>query len=199
MKGKITMRKIIIFVVVIILLIGLIYTVWKMYYQPIGIMQDELPRTQNGAQRPNTKQIQALDTLLQKTTFLSEDLSGESVKKLVFDNTYKIEDDGTTYRLLRDQAAVGDKYIFAVIAESGGGSGVFYGLHAVDKQTLRTVNTVGLGDRVRIEKMSIVDKSNDVLSITYWTKGDGFEPSQKIEDTFQIKSNSNKIVRNPER
>ncbi len=137
-----------------------------------------------------------LDTLLQKTTFLSTDLSGESVKELVFDNTYKIEnEDGITYRLLRDHADVGDKYIFAVIAESGGGSGVFYDLHAVDKQTLRTVDTAALGDRVRIEKMSIVDKSNDILSITYWTKGDGFEPSKKIEDTFQIKSNSNEFVR----
>ncbi len=100
---------------------------------------------------------------------------------------------------MRDHADVGDKYIFAVIAESGGGSGVFYELHAVDKQTLRTVDTAALGDRVRIEKMSIVDKSNDVLAITYWTKGDGFEPSQKIEGTFQIKSDSNELVRNPER
>ena len=117
------MRKKITFVLVIILLLGLIYTVWTIYIQ----------------------QIQALDTLFQKTTFLSKDLSGESVKALVFDNTYKIEDDGITYRLLRDHAVVGDKYIFAVIAESGGGSGVFHDLHAVDQQTHRTVDSAALG------------------------------------------------------
>lgn len=184
---KLSMRKKIIFVLVILFLLGLIYTVWTIYTQPKGIRQPELLSTQK------------LDTLLQKVTFLSKDLSGESVTKLVFDNTYKIEDDGTTYSLLRDHADVGDKYIFAVIVESGGGSGVFYELHAVDKQTFRTIDYTPLGDRVRIEKMSIIDKSNDVLSITYWTKGDGFEPSKKIESTFQIKSNSNELVRSPER
>lgn len=196
---KLSMRKKIIFVLVILFLLGLIYTVWTIYTQPKGIRQPELLSTQNGAQRLYTKQIQELDTLLQKVTFLSKDLSGESVTKLVFDNTYKIENDGTTYSLLRDRADVGDKYIFAVIVESGGGSGVFYELHVVDKQTFRTIDYTPLGDRVRIEKMSIIDKSNDVLSITYWTKGDGFEPSKKIESTFQIKSNSNELVRSPER
>lgn len=194
------MRKKIIFVLVILFLLGLIYTVWTIYTKQKHVHGPELPRTQNGPQRPDTKQIQEFDTLLQKVTFLSTDLSGESVTKLVFDNTYKIENkDGTTYRLLRDHAEVGDKYIFAVIAESGGGSGIFYDLHAVDKQTLRTIDYAILGDRVRIEKMSVIDKTNDVLSITYWTKGDGFEPSKKIEDTFQIKPNSNELIRNPER
>ena len=194
------MRKKIIFVLVILFLLGLIYTVWTIYTQPKSIPQDDPLHTETDEVRFNTKQIQELDTLLQKTTFLSKDLSGESVKELVFDNTYKIEDDdGTTYRLLRDHAEVGDKYIFAVIEESGGGSGIFYDLHAVDKQTLRTIDYAILGDRVRIEKMSVIDKTNDVLSITYWTKGDGFEPSKKIEDTFQIKPNSNELIRNPER
>ena len=50
----------------------------------------------------------SLDALLQKTTFLHTDLSGDSVIELVFDNTYKIEnDEGAVYRLLRDHAIAG--------------------------------------------------------------------------------------------
>ena len=128
-----------------------------------------------------------LDALLQKTTFLHTDLSGDSVTELVFDNTYKIEDDeGERYRLLRNHAIAGNKYIFAIISESGGGSGIFYTLHAVDKQTLRTLDKVAIGDRTRIEKMKIIDKSNEILFITFTTRGDAYDPSQKVEKTFRI-------------
>ena len=150
-----------------------------------------------------------LDALLQKITFLHTDLSGDSVTELVFDNTYKIEnDEGEGYRLLRNHAIAGNKYIFAIISESGGGTGIFYSLHAVDKQTLRTLDSVAIGDRARIEKMTLIDKSNgsgweqrngvmekkmtlidksnEILSITFTTKGDAYTPSKKVEKTFQI-------------
>lgn len=137
------------------------------------------------------KKEPSLDVLLQKTTFLHTDLSGDSVTELVFDNTYKIEnDESEVYRLLRDHTIAGDKYIFVIISESGGGSGVFRDLHAVDKQTLRTLDSVAIGDRARIEKMTLIDKPNEILSITFTTKGDAYTPSEKVEKTFRVnKSN----------
>ena len=80
----------------------------------------------------------------------------------------------------------GGKYIFVIISESGGGSGVFYDLHAVDKQTLRTLDSVGIGDRARIEKMVLINEPNEILSITFSTKGDADAPSEKVEKTFRI-------------
>lgn len=133
------------------------------------------------------KKEPSLDALLQKTTFLQTDLSGDSVIELVFDNTYKIENnEGEVYRLLRDHAIAGEKYIFVIISESGGGSGVFRDLHAVDKQTLRTLDSVAIGDRARIEKMTLIDEPNEILSITFSTKGDAYKASEKVEKTFRI-------------
>ena len=53
------------------------------------------------------------------------------------------------------------------LADSGGGSGVFWELQVVNKKTLRTVDYIGLGDRTKIEKVALADAFSNTISITY--------------------------------
>ena len=129
-----------------------------------------------------------LEEALTKITFSVEWLSSDGSDKVVFEGegvtrekdyielkTYREawSLEGIPYRrldslyiLLSEYAAESNRYIFVPLAQSGGGSGVFWDLNVVDKKTLRTVGEVGLGDRARIESIVVADPASDTVTIT---------------------------------
>ncbi len=124
-----------------------------------------------------------LEKMLTKITFTVTDLSGHSNEEVVFEGegvtchpdrmvlTQKFEENERTYYayyiLLPQYAVEGNRYIFVPLAQSGGGSGVFWDLNVVDKKTLRSVDDVGLGDRAAVKKVILADVDSDTVSITY--------------------------------
>ena len=122
-----------------------------------------------------------LEEALTKTTFVVEWLSGDGSTEVNFQGENVIrtpdyielrsdEDErgrSSYYRVLPQHTVEGNRYIFVPLAQSGGGSGVLWNLHIVDKKTLRTVDTAGLGDRARIEKVGLAVPNSDTVSITY--------------------------------
>ena len=72
----------------------------------------------------------------------------------------------SSYTLLSKYAIESNRYIFVPLADWGGGSGVFLDLNVVDKKTFRTVDSVGLGDRARIEKLALANAHGDTVTIT---------------------------------
>ena len=110
-----------------------------------------------------------LEEALTKITFIVMWLSGEGSDEVIFQGKGVIrtsdyielripyEDDSgrySYYRILPKYAVEGNRYIFVPLADSGGGSGVFWDLQVVDKKTLRTVDYIVLGDRTRIKECS---------------------------------------------
>ena len=124
-----------------------------------------------------------LEKMLTKITFTVTDLSGHSNEEVVFEGeglthypdrmvlTQKFEENGRTYYayyiLLPQYAVEGNRYIFVPLAQSGGGTGVFWDLNVVDKKTLRSVDDVGLGDRADVKEVILADVDSDTVSITY--------------------------------
>ena len=124
-----------------------------------------------------------LEKMLTKITFTVTDLSGDSNEEVVFEGegvtchpdrmvlTQKIEENERTYYayyiLLPQYAVEGNRYIFVPLAQSGGGSGVFWNLNVVDKKTLRSVDDVGLGDRADVKEVILANADSDTVSITY--------------------------------
>ena len=120
-----------------------------------------------------------LEEALTKITFNVGWLSGDGSDEVIF------EGEGVThhsdyvhlrkrkgewykyYTLLPQYAVEGNRYIFVPLASSGGGSGVFWDLNVVDKETLKTVDEVVLGDRTKIEGVTLVDTHSDTVSIIY--------------------------------
>ncbi len=70
------------------------------------------------------------------------------------------------YTLLSKYAVEGNRYIFVPLGVNGGGSGTFWDLNVVDKKTLKTVESIGLGDRARIEEIALADAHSDTVTIT---------------------------------
>ena len=150
-----------------------------------------------------------LEKMLNRITFIVTDLSGESNKAVVFEGegvtantdhiilTQNYEENGHTYYayyiLLPQYTVEGNRYIFVPLAQSGGGSGVFWDLNVVDKKTLRTVDEVGIGDRAKIEKVTLVSNHNNAVTITYIERTVNknsevvYNPSKAIERHFQMK------------
>lgn len=60
-----------------------------------------------------------------------------------------------------------NRYIFVPVAYGWGGSGIFYYLTAIDKMTLKGVTAAYLGDRVKIDRVKVVDRGVDTVSVTY--------------------------------
>ena len=120
-----------------------------------------------------------LEEVLTKITFSITWLSGDGSDEVIFEGEGITRDSDyihlrkregewySYYTLLTQHAVEGNRYIFVPLAQSGGGSGVFWELNVVDKKTLRTVGEVGLGDRARIEKVALAVPDSDTISITY--------------------------------
>ena len=143
------------------------------------------------AQQPQTKEESAedfvklgmpLEEALTKITFIVTWLSGDGSDEVIFEGEGVIrtadyielripyEDDSgrySSYTILPKYAVEGNRYIFVPLADSGGGSGVFWELQVVDKKTLRTVDYIGLGDRSRLKEITLADASTNTISITY--------------------------------
>ena len=153
-----------------------------------------LPQTSNnskitivGKDEANTEEFVKLDMplekMLTKITFTVTDLSGNSNEEVIFEGegitcdpdrivlTQKFEENGRTYYayyiVLPQYAVEGNRYIFVPLAQSGGGSGVFWDLNVVDKKTLRSVDDVVLGDRADVKEVILADVDSDTVSITY--------------------------------
>lgn len=124
----------------------------------------------------------SLEEALTKITFVITWSSGEGNDEVIFEGEGVIrtsdyielripyEDDSgrySSYTILPQYTVEGNRYIFVPLADSGGGSGVFWDLNVVDKKTLRTVGEVGLGDRARVESVVVADPASNTVTITY--------------------------------
>ena len=114
-----------------------------------------------------------LAEVLTKVTFELTVLSGDFTKEVVFDSTYRA-DNG--YVLLPKYAVEGNRYIFIPLFQGGGGSGVFYNLCVIDKKTLRGIEQIVLGDRIKIKEVTLNSSDSDAVSITYIRR----DPSKAI-------------------
>ena len=106
------------------------------------------------------------------------------------------------YTLLSKYAVEGDRYIFVPLGVNGGGSGTFWNLNVVDKKTLKSVDSVGLGDRSRIEKIALADARTDTVSITYIRrevkKGEPFhDPKKAVAKHYRMIEGILREVGNP--
>ncbi|MDE0325080.1 MAG: hypothetical protein OXN27_14290, partial [Candidatus Poribacteria bacterium] len=120
-----------------------------------------------------------LEEALTKITFIVTWLSGEGSDEVIFEGEGVTHDSNyirlrkregewySYYTLLPQHAVEGKRYIFVPLAQSGGGSGVFWNLNVVDKKTLRTVGDVALGDRAKIKEVALAASHSDTVSITY--------------------------------
>ena len=100
------------------------------------------------------------------------------------------ETHGFSYTFFKQHVVEGKKFIFAVAAYNWGGSGTFYYLTAVDKTTLKSVNEVLLGDRVKIESIALTAPNTDTVSINYMDRETGTamvsDPDKAIEKHFKM-------------
>ena len=106
------------------------------------------------------------------------------------------------YTLLSKYAVEGNRYIFVPLGVNGGGSGTFWGLNVVDKKTLKSVDSVGLGDRSRIAGIALADAHSDTVTITYIRrkviKGEpSHDPKKAITKHFGMIEDKLREVGNP--
>ena len=155
-----------------------------------------------------------LEEALTKITFGVPSLkSGELIGAIVFEGedvtrekgsirltTYReaLSPDGVPYKkwsgfyhLLSEYAVESNRYIFVPLAQNGGGSGVFWDLNVVDKKTLKSVDSVGLGDRSRFKEIVLADAASNTVTITYIRreikKGEPFhDPKKAIKKHFRM-------------
>ena len=146
-----------------------------------------------------------LEEVLTKITFVVTWLSGEGSDEVIFEGEGVIrtpdyielripyEDDSgrySSYKILTKYAVETNRYIFVPLADSGGGSGVFWELQVVDKKTLRTVDYIGLGDRARLKEIILADASTNTISIIYSPREvpghKGLYPKKAIKRHFRI-------------
>ena len=160
-----------------------------------------------------------LEEALTKITFMIPNVkSGELEGKIVFEGKNVTREKDyirlrmshdlghrvaySSYTLLSKYAIESNRYIFVPLAYWGGGSGVFLYLNVVDKKTLRTVDSVGLGDRSRIEGIALADAHSDTVTITYIRrevkKGEPAHDSKKaIKKHFRMIEGTLQEVANP--
>ena len=133
-----------------------------------------------------------LKEALTKFTFIVTDLSGDSNEEVVFNSTYRsvYSEAGwrgpAYYMLLHEHAVEGKRYVFVPLVDGGGGSGVFYHLNVIDKKTLKTVDYVGLGDRVQIKEVTLPFPHGNSVSITYISRTLGNKPGKTVERHFRM-------------
>ena len=155
----------------------------------------------------------SLKEALTKITFIVTDLSGDSNEEIVFEGegvtqyadrivlTQKFEGFERAYYtsdiLLSQYAVEGSRYIFVPLATSGGGSGVFYDLNVVDKKTLKTVDDVGLGDRVQIKEVTLPFPHGDTVSIKYITRPIGDDPGKTRKIHFRMEHGTLQEIETP--
>ncbi len=106
---------------------------------------------------------------------------------------YSISDDETSeleYTLLSKHAVEGNKYVFTIASYSFGGTGTFYYLTAVDKSTLKSVNEVLLGDRVRINSLKLDLPNTDTVTVNYMDRDTGTafaqDPDKDVTKLFSM-------------
>ena len=159
-----------------------------------------------------------LEEALTKIAFLVTWLSGKGNDEVIFEGegvthypdrivlTEKHEMHGRTsyssYTIFPQDTVESNRYIFVPLANWGGGSGVFWDLNVVDKKTLRTVESVGLGDRSRIEEIALADAHSDTVTITYIRrevkKGEPtHDPKKAIKKHFRMIGGILQEVENP--
>ena len=100
------------------------------------------------------------------------------------------ETHGFSYTFFKQHAVEGKKFIFTVAAYNWGGSGTFHYLTTVDKTTLKSVNEVLLGDRVKVESIALTAPNTDTVSINYMDRETGTamasDPDKAIEKHFKM-------------
>ena len=159
-----------------------------------------------------------LEEALTKITFIVTWSSGDGNDEVIFEGegvtyypdrivlTEKHEIYGRTshssYTIFPQDTVESNRYIFVLLADWGGGSGVFLDLNVVDKKTFRTVDDVGLGDRARIEEIALADTHRDTVSITYIRrevkKGEPLhDPKKAIKKHFRMIGGILQEVENP--
>jgi formylglycine-generating enzyme required for sulfatase activity len=160
-----------------------------------------------------------LEEALTKITFMIPNVkSGELEGKIVFEGENVTREKDyirlrmshdlghrvaySSYTLLSKYAIESNRYIFVPLADWGGGSGVFLDLNVVDKKTFRTVDSVGLGDRARIEKLALANAHGDTVTITSIRrevkKGEPLhDPKKAITKHFRMIEGILREVENP--
>ena len=160
-----------------------------------------------------------LEEALTKITFMIPNVkSGELEGKIVFEGKNVTREKDyirlrmshdlghrvaySSYTLLSKYAIESNRYIFVPLADWGGGSGVFLDLNVVDKKTFRTVDSVGLGDRARIEKLALANAHGDTVTITSIRrevkKGEPLhDPKKAITKHFRMVEGTLQEVANP--
>ena len=160
-----------------------------------------------------------LEEALTKITFMIPNIkSGELEGKIVFEGENVTREKDyirlrmshdlghrvaySSYTLLSKYAIESNRYIFVPLADWGGGSGVFLDLNVVDKKTFRTVDSVGLGDRARIEKLALANAHGDTVTITSIRrevkKGEPLhDPKKAITKHFRMIEGILREVENP--
>ena len=160
-----------------------------------------------------------LEEALTKITFMIPNVkSGELEGKIVFEGENVTREKDyirlrmshdlghrvaySSYTLLSKYAIESNRYIFVPLADWGGGSGVFLDLNVVDKKTFRTVDSVGLGDRARIEKLALANAHGDTVTITSIRrevkKGEPLhDPKKAITKHFRMVEGTLQEVANP--
>ena len=146
-----------------------------------------------------------LEEVLTKITFSVTWSSGEGSDEVIFEGEGVTRDSNyirlrkregewySYYTLLPQHAVEGKQYIFVPLASSGGGSGVFLALNVVDKKTLRTVDEVSLGDRTKIEEVTLVDVHSDTVSITYIERE--VRGIRGIEESYKVVYDPDKAIK----
>ena len=159
-----------------------------------------------------------LEEALTKITFVVTWLSGDGNSEVIFEGENVTREKDyirlrmshdlghrvaySSYTLLSKYAIESNRYIFVPLAYWGGGSGVFLDLNVVDKKTFRTVDSVGLGDRARIEKLALANAHGDTVTITSIRrevkKGEPLhDPKKAITKHFRMIEGILREVENP--
>ncbi len=159
-----------------------------------------------------------LEEALTKITFVVTWLSGDGNSEVIFEGENVTREKDyirlrmshdlghrvaySSYTLLSKYAIESNRYIFVPLANWGGGSGVFLDLNVVDKKTFRTVDSVGLGDRARIEKLALANAHGDTVTITSIRrevkKGEPLhDPKKAITKHFRMIEGILREVENP--
>lgn len=130
-------------------------------------------------------------------TFMVTHLSGDSKKSIVFkspnvtyhENYIQLTEGEGRYAekyLILPQHAVEDKrYIYVPLANAGAGTGIFYELQAIDKETMKTTDYAILGDRVKIRSVSIGEDGK--ITVEYQERSRFEEPENIVTEHYEMR------------
>lgn len=91
-----------------------------------------------------------------------------------------------TYTFHKKHVLEVNKYIYAVVSYNWGGTGTFYYLTAVDKTTLKGIQTFLLGDRVEIKNVSMFKPyRGDYVTVNYKGRESGTSMSEKPDKSIE--------------